>query len=64
MNTSDLTDVEVDGIDYSDAPEFTDAYISYAYSVRLDRPLTQGELDELNESRPDFVYECVVNYVW
>lgn len=59
VNPEELIDIEVDGIDTSDYPDFCDAYISYAYNTRLDRPLVDIEIDFLNEKHSDFVYECV-----
>lgn len=44
-----------------DAPDFVDAYISYA--TRNGVPLTDEELDELNEDS-QFVYECVINRIY
>jgi len=53
-----LCDVDVDGIDTSDYPDFCDAYIcSAAYP---DRELTEEELEVLNEDH-DYVYQCVID---
>ena len=63
-STIDLTkidSVEVEGIDTRDYPDFTDAFISYA---ELDGvPLTEDQLDDLNEDR-DFVYGEVLNHLF
>ena len=56
-----LDNVEVDGIDSRDYPDFCDAFISYA-EVR-GRPATDRELDYLNE-QSDFVYEQAVRRVF
>ena len=58
---SKIYSIEFDGIDYSDAPDFCDAFISYARYE--DRDLTETELDELNEDR-DFVYEKLMDYLY
>ena len=51
-----LENLEVEGIDTRDYPDFCDAYIGHA---EIDgREATKEELDELNEDR-DFVYELV-----
>lgn len=59
------TDIEVDGIDTRDYPEFCDAYISNA--IVMDngewREATDDELDELNEDS-DLVYKCVEDYLY
>lgn len=44
----ELGTIEVDGIDTSDAPDFCDAFISYA-EWSDGTPLTDKELDRLNE---------------
>lgn len=56
-----LADLEVDGIDHRDAPDFCDAFICSG-SYRMDdgtyRDLTEEELDELNNDG-DLVYSLV-----
>jgi hypothetical protein len=61
IDLSKVNSVEVDGIDYSDYPDFCDAYISNAWYG--DRPMTDEEIDELNENT-DFVYEQVEKYIY
>lgn len=51
--------IEIDGIDSRDYPDFVDAYISYAEHDNGE-PLTDDELDALNEDS-SFVYEQVIN---
>ena len=53
----DLIDnIEVDGIDTNDYPDFTDAFISYAdYNGK---PMTDEQLEALNEDY-SFVHDCV-----
>ena len=53
---------EVDGIDRRDAPDFADAYISYA-SWNDGTPLTDDELEILNTEYPDVVYSAVENFL-
>jgi len=58
----EIEDIEVDGIDTRDAPDFCDAFICGAsWSDGTD--LTQDELDELNEDG-DFVYAQVENHLY
>jgi hypothetical protein len=61
MNYSLITDIEIEGIDYKDFPDFSDAFISSAYYEG--RPMTDKELDELNEDH-DFVGEQVFNEIF
>ena len=56
-----IDDIEVDGIDYGDYPDFCDAFISGG--IYDGKPMTDEQLDELNENS-DFVYECVCNYLF
>jgi len=51
-----IDNIEVDGIDTSDYPDFCDAFISSAdYNGK---PMTDEQLDKLNEDS-DFVYQKV-----
>jgi hypothetical protein len=56
-----IEDIELDGIDTRDAPDFCDAFIVSA--SRDGKPLTETELDALNEDS-DFVYQCVINHLY
>lgn len=56
----DITNVEFEGIDYSDYPDFCDAYI---ISADLDGvPMTEAQLEALNES--DLRYELLMDYIY
>jgi hypothetical protein len=57
-----VTNVEVDGIDTRDYPDFVDAYISYA-EYEDGTPLTDMELEMLSED-PDFLYEMIYAYIY
>lgn len=50
MDTSKLQNIEIAGIDTGDYPDFCDAYIAYAEDQN-GTPLTEDELDILNENR-------------
>lgn len=60
LDLNKVHDVEVEGIDLSDYPDFCDAYISFA--TYDGREMTPEELEALNERR-DFVYEQILNRV-
>jgi len=61
LDYSKITNVQVDGIDTKDAPDFCDAYIT---SAQYDgRPMTEEELEELNDDG-DFVYEQVIKWLY
>ncbi len=61
IDTNKVHDVEVDGIDYSDYPDFCDAYISFA--TYDGRDMTDEELEVLNDLHRDFVYEEVMRRI-
>lgn len=62
-----IVDIEFDGIDMADYPDFCDSYISKA---GLDlgggnyRDLTDQELDWLNSEKREFVYNKVYNSLY
>ena len=58
MNYKKIDNIEVDGIDTKDYPDFCDAFIVSAdYNGK---PMTNKQINKLNENT-DFVYECVNN---
>ena len=57
LDYSKITDVELDGIDTRDYPDFCDAFVCSA--TYKGREMTDSELDRLNEDS-DFVYEKVM----
>ena len=61
MNYKLIDDIEFDGIDNRDFPDFCDAYILSAdYNGK---EMTEEQLEEINDDS-DFVYEQLVNYLW
>ena len=59
MNLKNIVDVEIEGIDHSDYPDFCDAFIASASWKDTGVELTDDEIEELNDKHYDFVYECV-----
>ena len=60
MDYKKIDNIEIDGIDTKDYPDFCDAYIS---SADYDgKPMTDEQLDELNEDG-DYVYEHIMDYL-
>lgn len=61
MNYKLIDNIEVDGIDINDYPDFCDAFIASAdYNGK---EMTEEQLDKLNEDS-DFVYQCVQNHLF
>jgi hypothetical protein len=62
MDLSKISNVTVTGIHKWDYPDFCDAYIE---SADYDgRPMTEIELEKLNNDFPDFVYERVIESLY
>ena len=62
----DFTDIQVDGINTSDAPDFCDAFICSATAILCDgtmRDATDEELDELNNDS-ELVYDHVIKRIY
>ena len=58
LNGKKVVDLEVDGIDLRDSPDFADAYFSYA-CYEDGTELTDDELEQLTEQNPDVLLEKV-----
>lgn len=58
-----VVDVEVDGVDTRDYPEFCDAYFSEAFYEDA-TPLTDTELEELTYLYPEFVQEMALESLY
>jgi hypothetical protein len=56
-----IIDIEVDGIDWADAPDFCDAYISSARWEDTGEELTEDELEALPG---EFIYEQVEKAIY
>ncbi len=61
LDYSKIEDVEVDGIDGRDAPDFCDAFICSA--TYKGREMTEAELERLNEDS-DYVYQKVIDHIY
>ena len=57
LNNLEVTDVEVDGLDMKDYPDFCDAYIESAKFVCNGKELNDEELIKLQEENADLFYE-------
>jgi len=59
INLSEVNDIEFSGIDNSDYPNYSDAFIESA--IYKEREMTQEEIDELMDDYPEFVYNQLMN---
>lgn len=74
LNTSKIVDIEVEGVDRKDYPDFCDAYISKAGYPIVENPrfgikegyrdLTEDELEYLNDKCRDWVYEKIMDWIF
>jgi hypothetical protein len=66
LDLSKVCDVEVDGIDTRDYPDFCNAYISEAWYQDTNgvRELTEEELNYINDECGDFVYKHVERHLY
>ena len=66
LDLSKIVDIECDGIDHNDYPDYCDSYVSRAFYDLGDkqfRELTEEELNWLNETQRDWVYEKVWDWI-
>ncbi len=61
LDYSQIDNVEIDGIDHRDSPDYVDAFISYA--DYKGKPMSDKDLDRLNEDS-DYVYPCVIDRIY
>ena len=60
MDTNNIDNIEFDDIDFSDYPDFCDAFICYA--ELNGEPMTDTELNELNEDT-GFIYDKLMDHL-
>ena len=61
MNLTKINNIEFDGIDHNDYPDYCDAFIE---SADYDgKEMTEQELNELNNDRV-FVWEKLIDYLY
>jgi len=61
MNYDLIDNIEIDGIDTNDYPDFCDAFISSADYNGVE--MTDAQIDTLNEDY-SFVHDCVYNQLF
>ena len=61
INGKEIGDVEIDGVDTRDYPDFCDAYFACAW-FEDGTELTDGELEELQNLYPEVVNEMAFEY--
>lgn len=62
LDLSKIDNMEFDGVDFRDYPDFVDAYI-YAADY-YGKPMTDEQLDYLHDAHSDFVNEQVYESIF
>ncbi len=57
LNDRKVVNVEIDGVDTADYPDFCDAYFSYAEFEDTGTPLSDDELEILSDKNYDIINE-------
>lgn len=60
MDYRKITDIEFDGINHRDAPDYCDAFIKSAYYEG--KEMTEEQLELINDDA-DFVHEKLIEYI-
>ena len=55
----DYTDIEIEGIDFDDYGDYSDAYVGAAKWAFNGQPLNDDELDDLNSEHPDWLGDII-----
>lgn len=67
INLKDLSDIEIEGIDTKDYPDFCDAFVAGGLRKLKNgkyRKLTEKECNYLSDEERDFVYEKVIKHLY
>jgi len=62
FDLSKISNIEVENVDFRDAPDFVDAFITSADYDGLE--MTEDQLNELSENYPDFCYEAIYDSIF
>jgi len=62
IDINDIENIEVDGVDTKDYPDFSDAFFSYAIYKDTGIELTEDELEQLAEDYPERLTEMAFQY--
>lgn len=62
LDLSQIEDIEFDDVNHYDAPDFVDAFISGA--SQNGTILNNDQLDFINDSLRDWVYECLIERLY
>lgn len=63
LNGREVVDIEIDGIDMKDYPDFCDSFISGAHWEDTGEPLSDEELEQLNDDG-ELVYNLTIDSIY
>lgn len=59
IDIKQIDNIVIEDLDFSDYPDFTNAYISSADHKGVE--MTEEQINWVSDNHPDFVYEAVIN---
>ena len=62
LDLSKIEDIEFDGINHDDYPDYCDAFVTSA--TYKGRDLTEEELEWVGDEHSDWVYEKLMDYLY
>ena len=62
INVEDVEDIVFNGIDFTDHPDYSDAYIESA--TYKNREMTEYEMEELQNTEDMWVYEKLMDWIF
>ena len=61
-DSKEVENIELDGVDTKDYPDFTDAFVSSAQWVDTGKELSEAELEEFKDSFPELINEMAFQH--
>ena len=58
----EVIEIEIDGIDHNDAPDYADAFICSAVWADSGCELDENDIYALEDAHPGLVYELIADY--
>ena len=59
LRDREVIEIEIDGVDHNDAPDYADAFISGAIWADSGHPLDENDIYALEDEYPGLVYELL-----
>lgn len=59
LNGRQVIEIEIDGVDTRDAPDYADAFIAGAVWADTGHPLDENDIYKLQDENPELIYELI-----